>query len=461
MASLNSDDGLWRGDGEEDGGNDDSNARVLLPDLRRAFPAASSYKNLATIVQSNAVGYKLDVLLDRKNDEEQDDEARRRNVPVFLKQVVASEYVTSKKDWADLRRTLLYARTEARFYSQILPLLRTRGFDATPRVYLADYDLEGWIGEDEVATAPADPAVNTDLLPDADRKGGLLVLECVSEGTHFQDSPLTVAQSKLCLEAVAELHAAAWQDVALLRAAEAQLSKASFHLRMRNPKELAGIVDSWEDFCNAFERHMDGAGLRTPSILQLGTRAQRLAEYVSEQVSPSPTDRYTTIIHGDYKSMNVFLPKQTSSGDANGDNVSRALLVDFASCGIGLGMSDLAMHIRHAVIPEDLENGGEEVVVRHYWEHLTALIDDDNADLYPWDVAWRHYKLAVVDYFRFFLARMWKSATPESMERKADNKNVSLINRNIPAAMAFLRAVDGYLTEVESELDRFHRVAGQ
>jgi hypothetical protein len=49
------------------------------------------------------------------------------------------------------------------------------------------------------------------------------------------------------------------------------------------------------------------------------------------------------------------------------------------------------------------------------------------------------------------MARMWKDATPETMNKKKDNKNVNLINRSIPAVMAFLSVVDKYLTEIEAE----------
>jgi hypothetical protein len=50
--------------------------------------------------------------------------------------------------------------------------------------------------------------------------------------------------------------------------------------------------------------------------------------------------------------MNVFLPHDVVNG--------KTLLVDYASTGVGLGMSDVAMHLHHAVLPEDLANGGEE-----------------------------------------------------------------------------------------------------
>ena len=124
-------------------------------------------------------------------------------------------------------------------------------------------------------------------------------------------------------------------------------------------------------------------------------------------------------------------------------------------------MSDLAMHARHAVEPEHLAHGGEERLVRQYWEYLQGLLlaepssslshSASAAQEYTWEIAWRHYKLAVVDYFRFFLGRMWKSATPDTMRAKSSNKNVSLINRSIPAAMAFLRNVEMYMAEIENE----------
>jgi hypothetical protein len=63
----------------------------------------------------------------------------------------------------------------------------------------------------------------------------------------------------------------------------------------------------------------------------------------------------------------------------------------------------------------------------------------------------RHYKLATIDYFRFVLGRFWKGATPESFEKKKDSPNTTLVNRNIDAALAFVRRADGYLAEFEEE----------
>jgi Ser/Thr protein kinase RdoA (MazF antagonist) len=406
---------------------------ILLPLIQKAFPTAVSYEIDNTIVQANAVGYKLTVAL-------QDEALPYRTL--FLKHVLAETYVSTKNDWNDLRRTLLYGRTEARFYASFVPLLRARGFDAVPHAYVSEYALMDWIHNDERATQPADSTVRIEQLPHPNKTYGLLILECVSDHTHMQESPLsTQDQCRACLRAVAILHAAAWQDVALLKRAEAELGRASFHLDTRNPRELAGVEQAWSEFMEAFGMPFAELGLEwTDSLRRIGSRVKKLAQHVSNVVSPLPTDKYATIIHGDFKAMNVFLPR---------NNDQHTLLVDFASTGLGLGMSDLAMHIHHAVRPELLHDcGGDEAFVKYYWQELTKLIDTD----YAWDDAWRHYKYAVVDYFRFFLARMWKGATPESMNRKKDNQNVSLINRDIPAACAFLKLAQGFLIEIEKEV---------
>ena len=401
---------------------------AILSKLQTIFPDVTSFEIIGEIIeQANAVGLKL--------------ELKPFGQRIFYKVVDASTYVSTKKDWADLRRTLLYARTEARFYRDILPDLQKRGFQSVPKVYLSEYDLDGWIGESELSTQTADPAVDKRMLPSPDKKGGTLILECVSDESYYQDSPLTIKQCKLCLEAVAALHASSWQDHELLAKAETILSKASFHLETRNPKELDGIVDAWNGFYNAFKKPFEDECnlVWTDSLRDMGRRMQAVASFVSQTVSPKPSDPFATIIHGDYKSMNVFLPKDATKHSA--------LLVDWASTGIGLGMSDLAMHIHHAVMPDQLEGGGEEALVRHYWQHLISLIETE----YSWGEAWRHYQYGVIDYFRFFLARMWKGASPETLNKKKNSKNVSLINRNIPAACAFLVVADKFLKSIENE----------
>lgn len=147
---------------------------------------------------------------------------------------------------------------------------------------------------------------------------------------------------------------------------------------------------------------------------------------------------------------NVFLSNEVKDG-----NEDAAIMIDFSCAGIGYGMSDVGMHIVHAILPEHLDNGGEEFLVEGY---LSALEDAMNRKrngktkwTYPRDMAMRHYHLACIDYLRFILGRFWRSATPESFEKKKNSKNTTLINRNLEAAMAFIEKVDRYLEVFEKE----------
>ena len=184
------------------------------------------------------------------------------------------------------------------------------------------------------------------------------------------------------------------------------------------------MVQAWENFVSDFG-HLDPALFERTATL--GSRIQNLAEYISMQVSPGPSDSFATISHGDFKSMNCFLPSTETAATTE----RSVILVDFASTGVGLGMSDVAMHIHHAVLPEHLANGGEEELLEHYLTQLnTSLgLTTNGQKFYPKDVAMRHYRLAVADYFRFFLGRFWKTATLESFVKKKDSKNTALMNR--------------------------------
>ena len=99
----------------------------LLPKLQQAFgPNLKKYEILETIVQPNAVGLKLKLFpspssttLEPENDEDSnntDTDATKTESAasssswpdeVFFKQVLATDYQSNRKDWSDLRRTLL------------------------------------------------------------------------------------------------------------------------------------------------------------------------------------------------------------------------------------------------------------------------------------------------------------------------------------------------------------------
>lgn len=128
-------------------------------------------------------------------------------------------------------------------------------------------------------------------------------------------------------------------------------------------------------------------------------------------------------------------------------------MIDFSCAGIGFGMSDIAMHIVHAVLPHDLENGGEERLVEGYLLALEDAMYRKHGKKWTFsrNVAQRHYQLACIDYLRFIMGRFWRSATPEAFEKKKNSRNTTLINRNVDSAMAFIEKVDRYLEVFEKE----------
>lgn len=475
----------------------------VLPILQQAFPSATGYENLSTVSQANAEGNLVRVIqgdhvhIDRAVKDTYDGKeglepnSFSSSVPVtaFVKQVDARHYA-GKKAWPDFRRTLMYARTEVRFYNEFLPDLQRAiarreqpdaadssspwsssslaNRDITPQIYRAHCNLDGLLTEEEAATDPNGPGpVMVDwmtigaaerIVDDAtnaagsniqDQWGSYIVMEAIPDSQYFQDSPISLDQAKKTLAAAAALHAAAWEDTALLRKAQERLSRGSYHLHTRNPKELAGMREAWKHFETQFRGYDQALFGRCGDM---GHRVQALANYICDATSPGPTDQYATLSHGDFKAMNCFLPvqpKETINGDAT-KNPRGVVMVDFASIGVGFGMSDVAMHIHHAVRPIDLACGGEMMLVDHYLDVLNRLLDEKQNN-YPREVALRHYQLAVADYFRFFLGRFWKSATPKGFTKLKDSKNTALINRDVDAAMAFLNRVEEHVTQIELE----------
>ena len=238
---------------------------------------------------------------------------------LFVKRVTAPSY--SHKSWTDLRRTLVYLRTEVRFYDEVVPLLlsssevnggESRLAEHLPRVYGTSCDLSGLIPEDHPTTDAKQPCPY-DEGDDRARdhalrgRGGHIVLQSLGSGRYYQDSPVSLEGSRQCLVAAARLHASAWGDRGLLTRVADRLSDAggSYQLRFRNPKELEGMVSSWEHFRTQFGGEGGRAAevLGRESVRELGRRVFEMATYLSQELSPGVDDEYATIVHGDYKSM--------------------------------------------------------------------------------------------------------------------------------------------------------------
>jgi hypothetical protein len=257
---------------------------------------------------------------------------------LFLKRIIASSHDT--KSWTDLRRKLIYLRTEVRFYNEIVPFLSARvRKHHLPTVVDASYDLHNLIPEDSPTTFANQPSPLPSVEQDnktrqqqqqrdqlLKNKGGHILLQSLSPSktnisnvTYYQDSPITTEQSSMCLTALAELHASAWEAGPLLQQISDRLSIAggSYSLQFRNPNELLNIVASWESFRMQFlaaaaAAEEEGGGLighnstsilKKESVARLGQRLLDMAEYISRELTPSVNDEFATLVHGDYKAM--------------------------------------------------------------------------------------------------------------------------------------------------------------
>ena len=354
---------------------------------------------------------------------------------VFLKKVTAS--LVQNKAWNDRRRVLLYIRNELRLYGEFAATLRTRGVSMPLVSHMIGTNLDGIDRYDE--EPPSELLANC---------GALLFMEPLADPARYvQTSPLSPAQASRLLAAAARLHAAAWEEETILTRAAERLQRhgGSFALSARNPKELRDLPASWDRFVAAFTPDAPPGFFARPEVAALGSRLQALAPWISSQLSPAPTDRFATLVHGDLKAMNVFLPASSTDDDA--------ILIDFASTGVGVGVADVAMHLVHALLPSDLDNGGDEALVDGYLASLaqargaTAVADKP----YPRELALRHFRLATCDYGRFVMGRFWGGATPERFAAAAASPNVVLANRNLPSALRFVERIHAYLAEFEAE----------
>ena len=405
---------------------------------------------------------------------------------VFVKKVTAT--MVANKPWNDRRRVLLYIRNELRLYGEFAASLRSRGVSIPSVSHMVGNNLDGIEYDDDDGCDEEEPP--PEFLANC---GALLFMEPLMDPSRYvQTSPLSPSQASRLLTAAARLHAAAWEDEAILTRAAARLQRhgGSFALSARNPKELLGLPASWEVFAAAFEPSAPPGFFARKEIAALGYRLQALAPWISSQLSPAPTDRFATLVHGDLKAMNVFLPIESSGSDqtsgpapegSHGQGNSRhsrerlplrwheaskpaneaddrqedpAVLIDFASTGVGVGMADVAMHLVHALAPSDLDDGGEEALVDEYLANLAKARGPGAvaASPYPRELALRHFRLATCDYGRFVMGRFWGAATPERFAAAAASPNVVLANRNLESALRFVERIHTYLAEFEEEL---------
>uniref|UniRef100_A0A7S4SL22 Aminoglycoside phosphotransferase domain-containing protein n=1 Tax=Alexandrium monilatum TaxID=311494 RepID=A0A7S4SL22_9DINO len=228
---------------------------------------------------------------------------RQVHSTVYLKKVLAKGM--PPKSLSALRRDLASNRNEARFYREFAPILAGRGLPLLRALLVDERIAVGESSEPAPDGAPSEEAAAREEA--ALRSGGLLLLMESADG-YWQTSPLDTSQAAESLHLLARFHASAWQDAELLSAVAGRLHRTGGYwtLEQRGEEELRRMGEHWRQYVAGFSS-LAPELFRRPGVAELAARVERLAPWVARQLAPSPGDPFATLIHGDYKAMNIFL----------------------------------------------------------------------------------------------------------------------------------------------------------
>ena len=82
---------------------------------------------------------------------------------------------------------------------------------------------------------------------------------------------------------------------------------------------MAKMAEVWPKFYAAYRTVASATELLgRPSVASLPERMRRMAPWVASQLRARPTDPHATLMHGDYKAANLFLPRGGSLGSCGG-----------------------------------------------------------------------------------------------------------------------------------------------
>ncbi|KAF1323979.1 Bisphosphate nucleotidase, partial [Globisporangium splendens] len=340
---------------------------------------------------------------------------------LFVKRYVKYELPPrSETHW---RRDLFSYRTEARFYSHFYEELRREVQLIKPLAVLYGKDADG--------------NETTDRF--------VVFLESVDEfdGTfrkYVHADCLGIEDAKSALMYLAKLHGAALKQPELMHQAAENLwsSGGWWSYAKRGRQELENAPSVWTSVLLNFASELDDAE-DNASLADLGERMVQHAAYISSELFEKSPASLQTIVHGDFKSANLFF-----------ENSSREVVAfDWQWCGIGIGALDVAYLLNTSVSMDALEND-EEQLLRFYYDQFIQQVQREGIE-YSFEAFKRHYVLATLEYARVLISSFWKNMTSSFCAAKATNTNCGLGYRSVPHVLRMIRKLDEGLRFVEDE----------
>jgi hypothetical protein len=186
--------------------------------------------------------------------------------------------------------------------------------------------------------------------------------------------------------------------------------------------------------------YWDNLGIRLETIAEEnGRQAHPFAEEDSSSLSDE-YKKYRTFVHGDPKQANLFFRR---SDDGASDNSIDVGLIDFQWSGFGLAAMDIAHFITAAVHADRLNDGGEETLLRYYFDHLQKYLveygvypsADDAVENFSYETFLKQYETGVLDMCRLVIAYAWSRFEPVDKDDKegcARTMNKNSYNKSLP-----------------------------
>eukprot|EP00241_Pyramimonas_parkeae_P005453 CAMPEP_0114239462 /NCGR_PEP_ID=MMETSP0058-20121206/8480_1 /TAXON_ID=36894 /ORGANISM="Pyramimonas parkeae, CCMP726" /LENGTH=348 /DNA_ID=CAMNT_0001351659 /DNA_START=278 /DNA_END=1324 /DNA_ORIENTATION=- len=188
----------------------------------------------------------------------------------------------------------------------------------------------------------------------------MLLMTDLTRDFPCQVGSMNVEQAKAAAEWLAGFHAHFWERPR----AEGVWEQGGYWYLDTRPDEFEAIGSEWN-------------------------RLKAAAKAINWRVKGGDSNRFRTLIHGDFKAANIL---HSSDG-------KRCAAYDFQYVGEGYGVRDMVMLLHSSLQRKTVPS--EEEILKHYHQCLCRILGHEKAKGYDFDTMMMHYDICVADYVRF------------------------------------------------------------
>uniref|UniRef100_M4B369 CHK kinase-like domain-containing protein n=1 Tax=Hyaloperonospora arabidopsidis (strain Emoy2) TaxID=559515 RepID=M4B369_HYAAE len=393
----------------------------------------------------------------------QNDDGGRTTIRVFFKKAAKNELPS--RSAAHWKRDIASYHTEATFYARLASTLEARGVSLIRPLAVFQSDAAGNCTPNLLAKGVNDLACQA-LCPDP--VNFMVLLECLGPAPSTlpsipEQKSLVNYEAADCLDFVdtqqalrylANLHASAWGFQALngIKGIEHLPEPCWWTLSKRGEEELVHALEIWPQMLKTWDKVFETES-NLPSkaeLKSLGDRMIQEAAYINTCLTvQADAPVSSTLVHGDFKSANLFFDSQSRT----------VVAFDWQWSGVGLGAMDVATLLNTSVSISVFSTDSDESelkLLQFYYNHLNERLQalDPSIDLktsYSFRAFERHYMLATLEYARVLLSNFWNHMTPSSCAAKSSHVNCGLGYRSIPHVVRMVRKLHINLRRVKTE----------